>query len=154
MITWLREKCLNLLGSIYIYNEHRGHSALDRVLEAVRQRAPDDLELISAIEQHCADERKHYVMFKRWFELRGTMPLSLDRTFGHIDRFIKIMFGTQIDHLDTQAIAEDDRMFERLCRVISLTEQRGYQQVEILLDNHFVKADLAWPRRYNKALCG
>ncbi len=146
MITWLREKYLDLLGSIYIYNEHRGYTALDRVLEAVRQRSPDDTQFIAAIEQHRADERKHYVMFRRWFELRGTMPLSVDRTFGHIDRFIEIMFRTPIDSLDTQAIVEDDRLFERLCRVISLTEQRGYQQVEILLANRFVKSDPALVR--------
>ena len=29
------------------------------------------------------------------------MPLALDRTFGHIDRFVEIMFGTSIDRLDT-----------------------------------------------------
>ncbi|MEM8725799.1 MAG: ferritin-like domain-containing protein, partial [Pseudomonadota bacterium] len=75
--------------------------------------------------------------------LRGTRPLSVDRTFGHIDRFIEIMFGTPIDQLDTQAIVENDDQFERLCRVISLTEQRGYKQVEILLNNRFVKSDPA-----------
>lgn len=143
MIAWFQNKYLDLLGSIYIYNEHRGYTALDRVLEAVRLRAPDDTELIAAIQQHRADERKHYIMFKRWFELRGTRPLSVDRTFGHIDRFIEIMFGTQIDQLDTQAIVENDDQFERLCRVISLTEQRGYKQVEILLNNRFVKSDPA-----------
>ncbi|MEL7444580.1 MAG: ferritin-like domain-containing protein [Pseudomonadota bacterium] len=143
MIAWFQNKYLDLLGSIYIYNEHRGYTALDRVLEAVRARSPDDTELIRAVEQHRADERKHYVMFKRWFELRGTRPLSVDRTFGHIDRFIEIMFGTSIDQLDTDAIIADDRLFERLCRVISLTEQRGYKQVEVLLANRFVRSDPA-----------
>ncbi len=31
-------------------------------------------------------------MFKRWFELQGKMPLRVDRTCGHIDRFVEIMF--------------------------------------------------------------
>ncbi|WP_273878615.1 hypothetical protein, partial [Serratia liquefaciens] len=82
-----------------------------------------------------ADERKHYIMFRRWFELRGVMPLKVDRTCGHIDRFVEIMFRRTIDELDTQAIIANDRLFERLCRVISLTEQRGHKQVHVLL-NH------------------
>jgi hypothetical protein len=82
-------------------------------------------------------------MFRRWFELRGQMPLALDRTFGHIDRFVEIMFRTRIDNLDTQAVIDDDALFERLCRVIALTEQRGYRQVEILLRNRFVRGDPA-----------
>ena len=141
MLNWFRRRYLDVLGSIYIYNEYRGYTAIDRVLKAVRARSPDDTKLIEAIEQHRADERKHYVMFRRWFELKGKMPLALDRTFGHIDRFIEIMFSSHIDNLDTQAVIDDDRLFERLCRVISLTERRGYKQVEILLDHGIVKRD-------------
>ena len=141
MLAWFSRRYLDLLGSIYIYNEHRGYTAIDRVLEAVRARSPDDVELISAIERHRADERKHYVMFRRWFERQGRMPLALDRTFGHIDRFVEIMFGTSIDRLDTQAVIADDALFERLCRVISLTEQRGYHTLEDLLNNGFVRSD-------------
>lgn len=141
MLNWIRNRYLDLLGSIYIYNEHRGYTAIDRVLEAIRLRAPDDDAMIAEVEQHRADERKHYLMFRRWFELRGDMPLSVDRTCGHIDRFVEIMFRTRIDELDTQKIIDNDDMFERLCRVISLTEQRGYKQVEILLDHPLVKDD-------------
>lgn len=141
MFAWFRHRYLDVLGSIYIYNEHRGYTAIDRVLEAVRARAPDDVELIGAIERHRADERKHYLMFRRWFELQGKMPLALDRTFGHIDRFIEIMFRTPIDRLDTQAVIDSDELFERLCRVISLTEQRGYRILEDLLKNRFVRSD-------------
>jgi hypothetical protein len=141
MIEWFRRRYLDLLGSIYIYNEHRGYTAIDRVLEAVRARAPDDAALIHAVEKHRADERKHYLMFRRWFELRGVMPYAVDRTCGHIDRFVEIMFRTSIDDLDTQAIIDRDELFEKLCRVISLTEQRGYRQVEILLRHPVVKRD-------------
>ena len=141
MRTWLRNRYLDLLGSIYIYNEHRGYTAIDRVLDAVRVRSPDDLELIAAIESHRADERKHYVMFRRWFERRGVMPLSLDRSFGHIDRFVEIVFHRTIDNLDTQAVINRDDLFERLCRVISTTERRGYRQLEVLLRNKMVLSD-------------
>ncbi|MXO64186.1 ferritin-like domain-containing protein [Altericroceibacterium endophyticum] len=141
MLQWFRRRYLDVLGSIYIYNEHRGYTAIDRVLEAIRKRSPDDEGLIAAVEQHRADERAHYVMFRRWFELQRKMPLKVDRTFGHIDRFIEIMFRTRIDELDTQAVIDDDRQFEKLCRVIALTEQRGYKQVEILINHRLVKSD-------------
>jgi hypothetical protein len=141
VLTWFRRRYLDLLGSIYIYNEHRGYTAIDRVLEAVRARSPDDQALISAIEKHRADERKHYLMFRRWFERRGVMPLAVDRTCGHIDRFVEIMFGSTIDNLDTQSVIDRDELFEKLCRVISLTEQRGHRQVEILLRHPLVRDD-------------
>jgi hypothetical protein len=141
MIARVERRYLDVLGSIYIYNEHRGYTALDRVLEAVRARSPDDLELIAAVEKHRADERKHYVMFQRWFERRGMMPMALDRAFGHIDRFVEIMFRRTIDRLDTNAVIADDALFERLCRVISLTEKRGHRQVEILLRHPIARKD-------------
>lgn len=141
MFAWFRRRYLDLLGSIYIYNEYRGYTSIDRVLQAVRVRAPDDHALIAAIEQHRADERKHYQMFQRWFQLQGRMPLAVDRTCGHIDRFVEIMFGRTIDALDTQAVIDDDAQFEKLCRVISLTEQRGYKQVHILLRHPAVLRD-------------
>ena len=141
MPTWFRQRYLDLLGSIYIYNEHRGYTAIDRVLGAVRTRWPDDTALIGKIEQHRADERKHYLMFRRWFERRGMMPLAIDRTCGHIDRFVGIMFRSSIDDLDPVQIVGRDHLFERMCRVISLTEQRGHRQVEILLRHPIVRGD-------------
>ena len=141
MRAWFRKRYLDVLGSIYIYNEHRGYTAIDDLLQAVRSRWPNDRDFIAKIEKHRADERKHYVMFRRWFERRGVMPLAVDRACGHIDRFVGIMFGKRIDDLDHARVVNDDRLFERLCRVISLTEQRGYRQVEILLRNGHVRSD-------------
>jgi len=141
MRAWFARRYLDLLGSIYLYNEHRGYTAIDRVLEAVRARSPDDRALIALIESHRADERKHYVMFRRWFERRGIMPLKVGRKFGHIDRFVEIMFGRTIDRLDTDEVIARDDLFERLCRVIALTERRGYRQVESLLGNSHVRSD-------------
>jgi hypothetical protein len=69
------------------------------------------------------------------------MPLFVDRTCGHIDRFVEIMFRKRIDDLETRTVVGDDREFEKLCRVISLTEKRGYRQVEILLNHPIVKTD-------------
>ena len=109
--------------------------------QAVRARWPDDHMLIARIEKHRADERKHYLMFRRWFERRGSMPLAVDRTCGHIDRFVGIMFGSTIDELDPLEIVARDDLFERMCRVIALTEKRGHRQVEILLRHPLVRAD-------------
>ena len=141
-----QRRYLDLLGSIYIYNEHRGYTAIDRVLEAVRTRWPDDHRLLAEIEKHRADERKHYLMFRRWFERRGVMPFAVDRTCGHIDRFVGIMFRSSIDDLDPMLIVKSDGLFERLCRVISLTEKRGHRQVAILLRHPIVRSDATLTR--------
>ncbi|MBW8785990.1 MAG: ferritin-like domain-containing protein [Novosphingobium sp.] len=137
----LGERYRDVLASIYIYNEHRGYTSLDRVLEAVRARCPDEPAFIAEIESHRADERKHYLMFKRWFERQGRMPLAVGRSCGHIDRFIQWVFGCPIDELDTAAVIADGGLFEQLCRVIALTEQRGYAQLAILLRSPLVLAD-------------
>lgn len=136
----IQRRFLELLCSIYLYNEHRGYTALDRMLTAIRGRWPDDEDLIEKVERHRADERKHYMMFRRWFERRGIMPFDIDRACGHIDRFVEIVFGAPIDALEIPEIAED-RNFERLCRVISLTERRGHRQVEALLRDGRVTRD-------------
>ena len=136
-----RARFLDVLASIYIYNEHRGYTSLDRVLEAVRAHCPEDHGFIAAVEKHRADEEKHYHMFRRWFELRRTMPLKVNRACGHIDHFIESVFGCTIEDLDTGAIVADPAAFERLCRVIMITEQRGMTQVDQLLRNRYVLSD-------------
>lgn len=136
----LRGRFLDLLCSIYIYNEHRGYTAIDRMLSAIRMTWPNDHALLALVEKHRADEHKHYLMFRRWFERRGIMPFDLDRAYGHIDRFVEIMFGSPIDQLAPALIGRDEN-FESLCRVISLTERRGHRQVETLLRNSAVIED-------------
>ena len=149
LAVWFRRRFLDLLGSIYIYNEHRGYTAIDRVLEMLRKRFPHDPDLIAAIEKHRADERKHYLMFRRWYEKRNQMPLFVDRTCGHIDRFVEIMFRSTIDRLDAHRFVAEDRLFEKMCRVISLTERRGYRQVEILLRHPIVREDSGLIKIFN-----
>lgn len=141
MLAVLRNRYLDVLGSIYIYNEHRGYTALDRVLAAVRSRWPDDKGFIAQIEKHRADEHKHYLLFRRWFEKRGEMPLQVDRTCGHIDRLVRLTFGCSVDDLDQDEVTADPQRFARLCRVISLTERRGMHTVETLLHSPLVHGD-------------
>jgi hypothetical protein len=144
-MSWFHKRWLDVVTAIYIYNEHRGYTALDKVLYAVRRHFPSDRRLIAEVEQHRADEYKHYLMFKRWFEKRRVMPLFVDRTCGHIDRFVELVFGRRIDDLDLDKFIEDGN-FGQLCRVISLTEQRGYRQVEILLKHPAVLEDRSLAR--------
>ncbi len=132
---------LETVASIYLYNEYRGYTALDRVLEAVRTRCPDEADFITAVERHRADERKHYLMFRRWFQLQGVMPFAVGTACGHIDHFVRRAFGCSIDELDTSAVVADGAQFEKLCRVIMLTEQRGLTQVEVLLRSRMILAD-------------
>ncbi|HYC95427.1 MAG TPA: ferritin-like domain-containing protein [Sphingomicrobium sp.] len=141
MLAALRNRYLDVLGSIYIYNEHRGYTALDRVLAAVRARWPEDKGFITEIEKHRADEHKHYLLFRRWFEKRGAMPLSVDRTCGHIDRLVRLTFGCHVDDLDQEAVTGNPAEFAKLCRVISLTERRGMRTVETLLQSPLIHGD-------------
>jgi len=140
MLSSFCRRWLDVVTAIYIYNEHRGYTALDKVLIAVRRRFPDNHRLIAEIEQHRADEYKHYLMFKRWFQKRGQMPLFVDRACGHIDRFVELVFRSRIDDIDIEAFI-DQGHFEQLCRVIALTERRGYRQVEILIGHPWIKEE-------------
>lgn len=143
MLAALRRRYLDVLASVYIYNEYRGYSSLDRVLAAVKGRYPDDREFIARIEKHRADERKHYLMFRRYFENLGYMPYAVDFTCGHIDRLIKLTFGCRIDELDTDAVISSEERFGKLCRIIMLTEQRGMRQIDILLQSFLVTSERA-----------
>ena len=136
-----RARYLDVLASVYIYNEHRGYTALDRVLDAVRRAHPNEAEFIAEITHQRHDEHKHYNMFRRWFELQGRMPLVVGREGGHIDRFVGRVFGCTIDDLSTDAVVASPEMLAKLCRVIMLTEERGFAQVEILLKNRFILSD-------------
>lgn len=137
----LERRFLDILASIYIYNEHRGYSSIDRVLEAVYARHPDESDFIAAVEKHRRDERKHYLMFRRYFEQRGYMPYAVDESCGHIDRFVKLAFGCGIDDLDTDAVIRSDELFFRLCRVIMLTEIRGMNQLEAYFFKQLIAKD-------------
>jgi hypothetical protein len=141
MLDRARRRYRDILTSVYIYNEHRGYSSLDRVLEAVRARHPDEGDFIAEVEKHRADERHHYLMFRHYFETLGAMPYGVDRTCGHIDRLIRLCFGCGIDELDTSEVAASGDLFARLCRVIMLTEMRGMRQVDILLRSSLVRSD-------------
>ena len=141
MLQAARRRYLDVLASVYIYNEHRGYTSIDRVLAAVRENFPAERAFIAEIEKHRRDERQHYLMFRHYFEAMGAKPYQVHRTCAHIDRFIRIMFGCGIDELDAERVIHSPRLFFRLCRVIMLTEMRGMRQVEILLRSKLIRSE-------------
>jgi hypothetical protein len=141
MFAAARRRYLDILASVYIYNEHRGYSSIDRVLEAVRRKFPDETGFIAEIEKHRRDERQHYLMFRRYFEAMGSRPYQVDNTCGHIDRLIRLTFGCGIDDLDSDEIIDSSDLFFKLCRVVMLTEMRGMRQVEILLRSRSIQSE-------------
>ncbi|MEA3051210.1 MAG: hypothetical protein QOG72_113 [Sphingomonadales bacterium] len=141
MLAAAHRRYLDILASVYIYNEHRGYTCIDRVLGAVRSRHPQASRFIAAVEKHRRDERQHYLMFRRYFEDMGRMPYLVDKTCGHIDRLIRLTFGCGIDDLDTDRVIDSAPLFHKLCRVIMLTEMRGMRQVEILLASPLMTGD-------------
>ncbi len=136
----LTTRYLELLCSIYLYNEHRGYSGLDRILVAAREKFPHDPGFIARIEKHRADEHKHYVMFRRWFEQRGVMPYLVGK-FGNIDGIIQMFFGCDIEALDPDVVLASPGGFARLCRAIAMTERRGLKMVHQLLGSPLVQTD-------------
>jgi len=136
----LTKRYLDLLCSVYIYNEHRGYTGLDRILAAIRDSYPPDDPFITAIEKHRADEYKHYVMFRRWFERRGEMPYAVGK-IGQIDAIIQMFFGKDIDALEPTPVMASGPSFAKLCRAIAMTERLGLRQVQEFLSSPLVKTD-------------
>lgn len=136
----IEQRYLELLCSVYLYNEHRGYTGLDRILEAIRKDYPVGDPFIAKIEKHRADERKHYVMFKRWFERRGKMPFHVGKA-GQIDGIIEMFFGKDIDALEPTPLMASGPNFAKLCRAIALTERRGIEQVWNFLGSPLVQKD-------------
>ena len=135
MLQAARRRYLDVLASVYIYNEHRGYTQTACSPRCARTSRPRPNS--SRIEKHRRDERQHYLMFRRYFEALGRK--LVDRTVGHIDRFIRIMFRCGIDELDEGRIIHSPKLFFRLCRVIMLTEMRGMRQVEMLLRSRLIR---------------
>lgn len=142
------ERFYDVAASIYLYNEYTGWQGLERLLEAVRRKLPEEREFIAVIEKHTADERKHYFLFRKYFQNCGMMPLKVDSTFGYVDQFIQLIFRRRLGEIDQAAILADDRQFFRLCRLVMMTEFRGMKQVAGLLGNRMIQQNPELERIY------
>ena len=134
-----RDRFYHVVASVYLYNEFTGWQGLERLLDAVKTKMPGEHEFIAVIAKHAADERKHYFLFRKYFQKEGRMPLRVDSTFGYVDQFIRLIFRRPLDRLDQDAILADDRQFFRMCRLIMMTEFRGMKQVAALLGNRLIR---------------
>lgn len=141
MYTAFTKRYHDVLASVYLFNEYQAYQGLERLLAAIRLKYPEERVFIAAVEKHTRDERKHYLMFKRYFQARHSSPLAVDATFGYIDQFVLFIFRTALDDLDVDEILADDALFFRLCRLIMITEFRGMRQVDVLLRSRIVRRD-------------
>lgn len=138
MLQWFIDRYTTVLVSVYLYNEYRGYTELERLVAALRKKYPSEHEFIAAVEKHTEDERKHYLMFRHYFESRGQMPLTVGNSSGYIDRLVSMIFGSKLDDLNTEEVVTDDNKFFRLCRLIMITEFRGMKQVETILNSRLI----------------
>ncbi|MFN0158783.1 MAG: ferritin-like domain-containing protein [Bacteroidota bacterium] len=139
MLTLFRSRYYDVLASVYIYNEYQAYTSLERLLAAIKEKYPNDSTFIHAVSKHTQDERKHYRMFKSYFEHENRMPLAVDSMYGYIDQFVKWIFGRTLEELNERQILESDDLFFKLCRVIMMTEFRGMKQVDVLLRSGIVQ---------------
>ena len=66
MFAWYHRRWIDLVTAIYIYNEHRGYTALDRVLAAVRMRSPGDAAFIADMVVRLAARDAGFVSGATW----------------------------------------------------------------------------------------
>jgi len=132
----LVQRFLDLVLSVYLYNEWRGYSQMEEELIPLLEGDPRiEPEFLAAIKKHCADEKKHYNMFKGYFISRGRMPFAVGKSIGYFDAL------TQALQIDKSNQVLDERNFAKLCRAIVTTEHRGIHQVATMLKWRSIRGD-------------
>ncbi len=129
----LSTRLYDVLVSVYIYNEYTGYIELEKLVSSLKEKYPQEQEFIKAVEKHCDDEKKHYLMFRNYFKKNNRMPFKIGPTYGYVDLFINHIFKKPIEELDRDEIVANDHSFFQLCRLVMMTEFRGMRQVHQLL---------------------
>lgn len=129
----LSSRLYDVLVSVYIYNEYTGYIELEKLVSSLKEKYPEEHDFIKAVEKHCDDEKKHYLMFRNYFKKNNRMPFKIGPTYGYVDLFINHIFKRPIDELDRDEIVGNDQLFFKLCRLVMMTEFRGMKQVHELL---------------------
>lgn len=135
----LKQRFLDLVVSIYIYNEYRGFKELEKFAVVLESQWPEQEGLIAAVHKHAADEKKHYLLFQRYFRNEGRMPFSVSQWVGFFDVMARLLFGKWMWDLESRAVLMDRDSFVRLCRIIWITESRGLKQIETILSWRMVR---------------
>lgn len=128
-----------VLLSVYIHNEYQGFSQLELLLKAFKEKYPLEIEMQAAIARHAADEKKHYLIFKNFFERTHQLPIRVGAGASYVDQFIKLIFKKPLKQLNQKELLSEDESFYRLCRLIMMTERRGLKQVRWLLNTRWIK---------------
>lgn len=132
----LSNRFKDLILSVYLFNEWRGYTQLEReLIPQLESSIGVDDSFTQAVKKHAADEKKHYNMFKGYFVSNGRMPLAVGRCIGYFDLLARFLLGS------TNDISRNERHLAKLCRAIITTERRGIQQLDIILAWPFVKND-------------
>jgi hypothetical protein len=137
----LKKRIVDVLLSIYLFNEQRGFRYLEKLALIFREKYPEQIVMLNSIQKHARDEREHYQLFCEYFRKQGYMPYAVNDWCGYCDRIIRLNFGVNMDELDSRSILNDDERFFRLCRLIMITEMRGMSQVELLLQSWLIRGD-------------
>jgi len=135
----LKTRLYDILVSVYLYNEYTGYCELEKLISALKEKYKNEHEFIKAVEKHCDDERKHYLMFRNYFIKNERMPYRIGPTYGYVDLFIKHIFKQSIEDLSREDIIQNEQSFFQLCRLIMMTEFRGMKQVDLLLKLRLIK---------------
>src|SRR5471030_1121046 len=94
----LVQRFLDLVLSVYLYNEWRGYVQMETTLIPQLEANPRmDREFIAAVKKHCADEKKHYHMFKGYFVSRGRMPFAVGKSIGYFDALTGVLLGRKAE---------------------------------------------------------
>lgn len=133
------ERLYDILLSVYLYNEKRGYTYLDQLVQAFEEKHPGETHILNSIRKHARDERHHHSLFEAYFRETNRRPLDIGVWYGYCDQMVSWIFGRTIDQLDPREVVKDDKKFFQLCRLIMITEMRGMQQVHLILENPLVK---------------
>lgn len=130
-----------ILMSVYLYNEYRGYTQLEKLLDAFKRVFPEEGEMASSIAKHLDDEKKHFRMFKEYFLARKKMPYEVGKEAGYVDRLVGNALGCALEELDAEKVLGDREEFFKICRLVMMTEFRGMKQVGNILKSRLVKRD-------------
>lgn len=126
MLNVFRRRYLDLPGSIYIYNGHRGCTAIGRVRDAGCARCPENTGFIAAADRQPADGRKHYLMLRGWFGAQGRLwQVPLGSHARHVVWLVAAMVAACVPAGDLRREYAPTPVFDPVAFFAGETEGRG-----------------------------
>ncbi|MBI3294538.1 MAG: hypothetical protein HYZ71_07375 [Deltaproteobacteria bacterium] len=128
----LKERFLDLILSLYSYNEYQGYRQLEGLIDELTCRTLVPDWFLEGMRKHANDEKKHYQMFKHYFANEGRMPFDVSRSIGQYDLLVRLVMGVWPPSLGERIFNEAD-VLPQLARLIIATEIRGLKEVRKIL---------------------